>query len=398
MKKQGKIELDIDSMIEILHKNFGFKKVEDPFGCPAIQMSSRDAFRYSLIQGSPFLVDEYGVTLKEQLKVFYHRSSLNENYYLYCPGLFGVKRDRETLLLDKGNASVYMKKNFRSMFSRSIKKIIIFYEYDPKGNESRAEIERKVYEQILKENKEPKNYLLTIVRTDNKQKESFLEYVACEFFNRKGYLTETQVPFQNNRGIPDFAAYKIKDEHMKILSKYKLIDGGCCLPEISAAKSFISNKKYESPEPNTEYEMNIGEAKIGIPYTAKGQLKKYANTKISKHLFSITPNPTKKTTSKRKPAKNKSCKYGEFYFDDEFNINYNPITIATTDLDKQKIKNDEEFLLNYIKLYALGNLPLEKIKSSCQIKENQKSESEQLIAYVKQWDFEKLIKFVGEEM
>jgi len=201
-------------MIEILNKNFGFKKVTDPFGKPAIQMSSRDAFRYSLIEGSPFLIDEYGATLKEQLKVFYHRSSLNENYYLYCPGLFGVKRDRETLLLDKGNASIYMKKHFRSIFFKTIKKIIIFYEYDPKGMESRSEIERKVYKRIIKEKMKPENYLLTIVRTDNKQKESFLEYVACEYFNREGYLTETQVPFQNNRGIPDFAAYKIKDEHM----------------------------------------------------------------------------------------------------------------------------------------------------------------------------------------
>jgi len=397
--KQEKIKLDKDSMIEILHKNFGFKKVEDPFGNSAIQMSARDAFRYSLIQGSPFLVDEYGVTLKEQLKVFYHRSSLNENYYLYCPGLFGVKRDRETLLLDEGNASVYMKKNFRPMFSKSIKKIIIFHEYDPTSKESRSEIERKVYEQIQEQKKEPKNYLLTIVRTDNKQKESFLEYVACEFFNRKGYLTETQVPFKNNRGIPDFAAYKIKEKYMKILSKHKLIDGGCCLPEISAAKSFISNKKYKSIEPATKYEMNIGEAKIGTPHEAIGQLDKYADAKISKQLFSITVNPTKKTTSKGNPTKNKSCKYGEFYFDDEFNINYNPITISTTELDKQKIKNDEKFLLNYIKLYALGNLPLEKIKSSCDIKENpKKSESEQLIEYVTQWDFEKLIKFVGGEM
>ncbi|MBT4326606.1 MAG: hypothetical protein HOD60_06820, partial [Candidatus Nitrosopelagicus sp.] len=43
-EKPKKIKLDIPSMIEILNKNFGFKKVEDPFGCPAIQMSSRDAF------------------------------------------------------------------------------------------------------------------------------------------------------------------------------------------------------------------------------------------------------------------------------------------------------------------------------------------------------------------
>ena len=377
-------------MIEILHKNFGFKKVKDPFGKPAIQMSARDAFRYSLIQGSPFLIDEYGVTLKEQLKVFYHRSSLNENYYLYCPGLFGVKRDRDTLLLDEGNASVYMKKKFRSMFSKSIKKIIIFYEYDHTNKKSRSEIERKVYGQILEKNKKPENYLLTIVRTDTKQKENFLEYVACEFFNRKGYLTETQVPFKNNRGIPDFAAYKIKEKYMEILSKHKLIDGGCCLQEISAAKSFISNKKYKSVEPATQYEMNIGEAKIGTPSTATGQLDKYANPKISKHLFSITPNS---------PKKSKSSNYGKFYFDDKFNINYNPITIPTKDLDKQKIKNDEEFLLNYIKLYALSNLPLEKIKSYCDIKENsKKSESEQLIEYVKQWNFEELIKFVGGEI
>ena len=375
-------------MIEILNKNFGFKKVTDPFGKPAIQMSSRDAFRYSLIEGSPFLIDEYGATLKEQLKVFYHRSSLNENYYLYCPGLFGVKRDRETLLLDKGNASIYMKKHFRSIFFKTIKKIIIFYEYDPKGMESRSEIERKVYKRIIKEKMKPENYLLTIVRTDNKQKESFLEYVACEYFNREGYLTETQVPFQNNRGIPDFAAYKIKDEHMKILSKYKLIDGGCCLPEISAAKSFISNKKYESLEPNMEYEMNIGEAKIGTPYDAKDQLNKYANAKISKHLFSITVQTEPKT-----PSDN----YGEFRFDDKLKIKYDPIPFGEK-LDVEKIKNDEEFLLNYIKLYALANLPLEKIKSKCDIKDSKKSESEQLIEYVKKWDFEELIKFVGGEM
>ena len=31
-EKPKEIKLDIDSMIEILHKNFGFKKVKDPFG------------------------------------------------------------------------------------------------------------------------------------------------------------------------------------------------------------------------------------------------------------------------------------------------------------------------------------------------------------------------------
>ena len=345
-------------MIEILHKNFGFKKVNDPFGNEAIQMSARDAFRYSLVQGSPYLKDEYGITLKEQLKVFYHRSSLNQDYYMYCPGLFGVKRSRgynprtkrkdEDIVLDEGNAPFYFKKKCPEMFHTTNKKTVIFHTFDVKGTKSRAEIERTTYNNIKDAGKKPADYLLTIVRSDESQKENFLEYVACEYFNRQGYLTENQVPFINNKGIPDFAAYKLPDKYMNALRKYKFVEVGCCIPEIAAACTLPIEDAADTTG-NNSYDMIIGEAKVTSYSQAKPQLEKYASQKLASHLFALIPSQLGKVS-----------KYGMFQFDEDKMINYKKGPKQTN--KRGLVNKDQEFLLNYIKFYVLANLPLEKIK------------------------------------
>ena len=81
-------------------------------------------------------------------------------------------------------------------------------------------------------------------------------------------------------------------------------------------------------------------------------------------------------------------------FDDNYKIDFdeNP---------KQKIKNkllkeDEEFLENYVKFYLLGNLPLEKIKAKFVL--SQDHESEQLIKNVIKEDFLDVVNFVKGEM
>ena len=82
------LELNKNDLVEILHKNFRFKKTTDPDYGDAIQMDARSAFRYSMIEGSPYLVNEYGFSCKGRMNVFYHRSSLNKNFYTYCFFIF----------------------------------------------------------------------------------------------------------------------------------------------------------------------------------------------------------------------------------------------------------------------------------------------------------------------
>ena len=365
-------------MIEVLTKNFGFETTDDDDYGLAVKMSARDAFRYSLIEGSPYLFDEYGFTCKEQLKVFYHRSSLNLGYYMYCPGLFGVKRTGNELLLEQGNAPFYLNKEFPKLFSGE--KTIIFSEYDTSNTTSRAEFERTIHKQISDRSDDPSDYLLTLVTNTSALKESFLEYVACEYFNRRNYLTENQVPFENNEGIPDFAAYSFPE--IELLVKNKFIEGGCCIPEIATACVFDNSTDNLSEIPS-QYDVLLGEAKAS--QSPKKQLDKHQKLELASYLFGIKPfNSTNKT------------EYGLLHYDNDCEITFNR---GTKQSQKTKLlKTDAEFLKNYIKFYLIANLSIEKIKSNFTDSKSSIPESEQLITNVIDIDFVDLIKWVKKEM
>lgn len=367
------ITLDKNSMIEILHKNFGFKKVKDPFGNPAIQLSARNAFRYSLIEGTPYLAQEYGYTCKEQLRVFYGRSSLNDGFVYYTPGLFGVKRIGEKIYLDEGNAPYYLNKKFPTMFHGD--KTIIFHEEEKL--ESRAESERDFHKKIKEKKSDPSEYLLSTVSASNSRKESFLEFVASQYFNSKGYLTENQVPYANNQGVPDFAAYKSPLIHTLIDKKF--IESTCPLSEISTTCVF--SNKGKSLQTKIDYEVVIGEAKTDSDATK--QLCTHKNLGLSSYLFEIFAKQKRKND------------FGLLKFDDDYMINFDkgPKQLV----DKILLKKDEEFFENYIKFYLLANLPIEKIKEEF-VKLKNYRESEQLIQNVMKKNFLDVVNFVEEEM
>lgn len=155
------LALGKDTMIEILKKNFGFKTIMDQDYGLSVIMDARDAFRYSLIEGSPYLVNEYGFSCKGRMNVFYHRSSLNKGFYTYCPGLFGVQQRSGQIFLDEGNAPYYIKKRHSHIFHG--KKTILFLEHNAKDAESRAELERQAYETLKKRGEKSEGFLLSIV-------------------------------------------------------------------------------------------------------------------------------------------------------------------------------------------------------------------------------------------
>tara|TARA_B100001105_G_scaffold248213_1_gene233718 strand:+ start:179 stop:1261 length:1083 start_codon:yes stop_codon:yes gene_type:complete len=360
-------------MIEILNKNFGFKKVKDPFDNDAIEMSARDAFRYSLLEGAPYLSQEYGYTCKEQMRVFYGRASLNDGFVYYTPGLFGVKRIDDKIHLDEGNSPFYLDKKFPKMFQG--KKTVIFHKVT--GIESLTEIESKIYKKIIEKGKDPDDFLLTLVDSGDKRKENFLEFVASQYFNQQGYLTESQVPFANTQGVPDFGAYQ--SPLIDILIDEKFIEKACPLVEISAACVFQNNGSPTNQA--VDYAMLIGEAKTNSD--ALKQLNTHKELKLATYLFEIYANQTK------------TSDFGLLKFNDDFTINFDKSPEQT--VDQSLLKKDEKFFENYLKFYIVANLPLEKIKQKF-VKSKQERETEQLIKNVMKEGFSDIVKFVKGEI
>lgn len=364
------------SMVDILKKNFNFKEVIDEDYGSAIRMNSRNAFRYSLIEGSPYLTSENGFTCKGRMNVFYHRSSLNKNYYTYCPGLFGVKRIGATLFLDEGSSPYYIKKQYPSIFRGD--KTILFYENTRVL--SRVEIERQIFEKIKSRGDNPASFLLTIVSDSESYKENFLEYIACQYFNNLGYLTECQVPFQNNKGIPDFAAYSTS-----VIGKLfdnKIIPNGCCIPEIAASGIFKNND--ESSSGHNEFEIMIGEAKSG-PTHAKEQIRKHKKTKLADYIFEMIP-------YKQKPQKD----FGLFTIDCNNIIKFEKG--PKQHVNKTLHESDEKFLENYVKFYIIANLPIEKIINKYIDRNIAESDSSQLIRKILSQDLLEIIDYVKDEI
>lgn len=373
------LTLGKSDLIEILNKNFRFQKTTDPDYGTAIKMDARTAFRYSMIEGSPYLTNEYGFTCKGRTNVFFHRSSLNKGFYTYCPGLFGVKRQSEKILLDKGHSPLYIKERYSKIFRGD--KTIIFEEHKTANAESRAELERQVFKKIEARGDDPSKFLLSVVYDSDSYKESFFEYVACEYFNSKNYLTETQIPFKNNEGIPDFAAYRFP-KLQKLIDK-GFVNGGCCIPEIASASVFTNENPSTLSESN--YEILIGETKTSVD-NALRQIQQFSGVKLADRVFEIIP--SKRTAE---PG------YGLFSINpDTFEIKFDEGPQQT--ISSEVHSNDAIFFENYIKFYVLANLPIEKIKQNFVDKNILESESSQLIQNVLNYDFDDLLDYVKGEM
>ena len=250
-------------------------------------------------------------------------------------------------------------------------KTVIFHKVT--GVQSLTEIESKIHNKIIEKKKDPSDFLLTLVSASNSRKESFLEFVASQYFNGEGYMTENQVPYSNNQGVPDFAAYK--SPLIDTLIDEKFIESACPLTEISAACIFENDGK--SSEKKVDYEVAIGEAKTNSD--AKKQLLTHKQVGLASCLFEIFAQQEKKND------------FGLLKFDPDFKIDFD-------DKPKQIVKNallkqDEKFFENYTKFYLIANLPLEKIKQKF-VKLKTERESEQMIKNVMKEKFSDLVEFV----
>lgn len=270
------MKIDKKSVIKILNKNFGFKVVNNPVAGEVIKVSALDAYLYSSITGHPYLCNlSGGFSPNGLMQVFNQATSYN-----FVSGMFDrTGRFKYTPLL--------LSREYP--FITNAEKFIIPLEYN---KHSEYESKRKtLHEKLKKEGFDPSDFIICTIKksTSGYGMEPFCEYVTSEYFRRRGYLTETQIPFYYNGGTPDFAAYDFP-EVLDILRKNGLISSGAMLVELSTLKLF-QNSKFKAIG-SKEPEAIVGEAKTSSMEAIK-QIKKYLGKKIFNRAYEIIPHKEK---------------------------------------------------------------------------------------------------------
>lgn len=342
-----------NQLTEIFNK-LGFKIRSHPVFISYIEMGAEEAFSFSSIVGSSYLIYPYGITMKGRSEIFIHRSIFSNGYLIYSPGLFS--RDQNGYLIEGDSKDILLNK-YPSIFT-GIKKLIII----DITNGNPSNIEESVYNQINENGEDPSEYLLYKNYTTRIVSESLMEYFACVHFIKQGYLVENQVPwFQQNLtyknkvlqgGIPDFSAFK--SSVIGYLKSVNILpdDKGLPINLLPVITSFRSIRAFPGNiQKNVNYELLIGEAKTsnaGLAQ-AKIQLEKYQAVELANEVFTIIPDVEESGV----------INIGNFYIENAV-CKYNKQTKQNkTNTSSQAI--DNSWIDTYIKMLLLGNFNIPTI-------------------------------------
>ena len=373
-------------------KSLGFEIIETEVG-KFVKMSTLDALRFSIIHGASFLNNEVGTTLKGRGEVFIHRAVFQNNCLIYSPGLFG--RD-ENCFIKPGNSFRELKKKFPKVFEGEYKFV---YPIELKEDQ-RSNVEKEYYlkfnELYSKHKKDylnPSNILLLKIFKRGTNLEPFLEYLTSVYFNRKGYITENQTPwFQQkytldgktiNGGIPDFSAFKY--DLLSPLSEKGIYSEGMPVQEFGLL--FLKGIGKKSKK-EVKYELKIGEAKISRsskPQINK-QLTQYSEANLADALFGIIPDETQGFDN-----------FGLLTFNTGIEYNEKNATKQNNNIRKE----DNIWLGIYTKILLLSNLEFEDIKKFVNQTNHENKiniTSKDLLDCILKVKDDELIKYVLESM
>lgn len=349
-------EINAEIAISILNNNYNYKVIDTIAG-KAILMNKNDAFLYSTVTGAGYLDDPImQFSPKGLMKIFYNAFNYN-----YVTGIF-----------DKGvlkNTPYYLSKKYEYLFSGDKK--ILFVEF-----ESEIELQDYLFDliELIKKNGEcPTDYLIQRIEKNKKGNgmEPFLEYLACEYFKKHGYIVENQVPLAHSVGSPDFAGY-----HSKCMAGFHILELSLIRLKMSATCEEI----------DLDYNI-VGEAKTSTLEMAN-QLQKYIDTGLFYQAFEIHPDKH----SADKPY------FGTISINERFEVVVNP---PHENIESSSIYNKDEYkawLLNYFKAYLLSNFTNDELKEIL-IKEGYPDNSEMNItAFIQKTTIEDLCHKIVEVM
>ena len=357
--------LNKENVTRILSQNFGFPVVQNPVVGPVVQLSALDAYFYSAVTAHAYLNDpKNGFSPNGLMCVFNQANAYNlvtgmfnrNGYFNNTPLLHAIKHP----------------------FILTEPKYILPLEYHDHYRELQEKTS-ELYKRLTDVGFNPSDFIVCRVSLDTAgyHMEPFCEYVVSEYFNRRGYLTETQIPFYYSGGTPDLAAYEIPDV-VNTLRAHGIATKGFSFIEIASFKIFGSHQE-TTHEFSSALETIVGEVKTAS-LKADKQIQKYLSFQLFNKAYEIIPHkPTPEVIS------------GLITFDED---GYIRVMEAQQPAVVNQVKQREylDWLNNYIKYFLIANLSNEELDEFYSRLTGRKSRSvNQLIAFVNGLDYEKIV-------
>lgn len=324
------MEIYTKDFFNIFKANFNLKVVETEMG-QAVKMPAKEAFIYSSITGAGYFENPiYPFTPKGLMKLFY-----NAFNYKFVSGIFdnGVLKNTPYIL---SQAKKYL-------FADD--KYIVPIEF--KSEEKLIDLLKAKFDHV----KNRENYIIQRIETSKQGNgmESFMEYLAGEYFRHLGFIVENQIPLAHALGSPDFAGYGLTNTIQKIHKSGFLSSCGFHIIELALIRNFKDFREDATEIKNSE--LLVGEAKTGTSQMSK-QLEKYLETGLFDKGFEIHP-------SKSSPAENY---FGLITFDKDFKITVSPPRDRYISKNPLSKDNYIQWLKNYIKFYLIANFTNDELK------------------------------------
>ena len=252
--------LNASSIISILQNLIGGKIVDTPLG-NGLSINPRDAFLFSSIAGGSYFENQiFPFTPKGLLKVFY-----NAHDYNLVTGIFdnAILKNTPKYIIEKRT------------YILDGPKIIVPLEIESESS-LRGQLRNSYGEDGFDTN-------LILFRVDTSKKgnglEPLMEYLACMYFTKLGYITENQIPLSYKLGSPDFSGYSIKNIQ-NIIQNSRLLPAGFNILELAILRVFpLTSIPSRGIVANG---LIVGEAKTSTTSMIK-QLNKY----LSSGLFDV---------------------------------------------------------------------------------------------------------------
>jgi len=362
------IHINSDLLKKVLTNGLKYPIEKNPVIGDVIKLTSRQAFSYAVLTSHGYLdetePDNLFILTRDNFRVFNQVDDFDLQ-----EGIFSLS--------DLSFVATVNNEVKRKPYLNNGDKFVLPIEYSK--YQEYQDILKELIIKLKKANYNPNNFIIAPIRnadSTTSELESFFEYVVSTYFNRKMYLTDTQVPFYYGIGTPDIGAYKIP-KLMKLLQKFGFIEKGGSVIDLMTISSFGFFK--ESLLNKIENESIVFEVKTN-QLTAP-QIKKYTNTKIFSKAYEVIP-------SIKKPESYAGLITINLDGGIEIYECSTPIPFSSS-----KQKNYFEWIEVYLKMYLLANLTTNELEEII-YKNGLKMSSKDLLNYVTTVDFEKMLTLV----
>lgn len=354
------MQIDAETFINIMVRNFGFEKVDTALG-RGIIMDPFSAFVYSSITGAGYLDDPYfQYTPKGLMKVFY--SALD---YKFVTGLF----DKTTLK----NTPVMISRAKKYLFDSEKIIVPVEFNYD-------YELQKILSNSLSKLHRDQTDFVIQRIEISKNGNgmEPFMEYLACEMFKKFDYMVETQIPLSAIYGTPDFGAFKLEGilGSSIPLRKFNVIELAMIRLGDREGVRVISDLN----------DIIVGEAKTSTKIM-ENQLRKYLKTGFFNSAYEIHP-------SKSSPSNDD---FGLVSIGEDYNVNLiRPI--KGLNLSSQKEQNDYlNWLINYTKYYLIANLTNDEFVDFYIERKKEKIKGvEDVVRFINSLSYDDILEKIGE--